>query len=226
MDVHELRKLIAARKKLKHTTFDEILQRCLRSVRRHIDVNPGVKNVLFTVPHYAFGKAIYDFDECRLYIWKRLLELGFKVKAENQETLCISWESEHSKQQQEQQQQKAAMNQRMYEWLQQQQLQTKETHRVPVPHVQQQPPVYHTKQPVHYNKPFDNPMTRLSFPMPIAARLDTVHVHPMLTASRTSKTSSREPHKPAGAMKNEQFDPSVVITKSDRPNGKLRISFD
>lgn len=210
MNAHELHKMIDARRKLKVAAFDDILQRCLRSMKRHVEINPGSTAFLFTVPYYDFGKAIYDFDECKLHIWKRLRELGYKVRAHSAETLRVSW-ARGASPQGAQRESRVSNNERTHKWV--------ESIRAPLVEPPRPPPAASRAAATATSVNALTPSTRgPQFPSaPVPGRLDLSHVHPYAGVRKTSNDFSG----------NRQFNPSVTVTRIDRKNASgLQLSFD
>ena len=88
---YELRKLLNSKRSVHEETFNEITQRCLRTVMRH-SATCNIDHVIFRIPRYEFGKAIYDFEECKTAVVRSLTQLGYVVTPHDTDSIRVSWQ--------------------------------------------------------------------------------------------------------------------------------------
>ena len=70
--------------------YDKILKKIYHKIKLHN--KRRIYKILFEVPNYQFGYALYNTKTCLVYVIKRLRENGLTVKFTYPNILIISWE--------------------------------------------------------------------------------------------------------------------------------------
>lgn len=90
IDAFSLRKSIKQKEQLKNRTYESILEKCCRMIKRAAEDNPRIEYYEFVVPPFVVGEPLYDFDSCVEHIVRRLNQLGYRV-SQNDRSLRVSW---------------------------------------------------------------------------------------------------------------------------------------
>ena len=91
MDAFELRRSLKQRECRKNKTFEELVEKCCRCIRRTAESKGG--HYEFHVPRFVFGAALYDLQSCTEYMCTRLKTMGYRVNASGS-VLFVSWSAD------------------------------------------------------------------------------------------------------------------------------------
>tara|TARA_Y100000389_G_scaffold156008_1_gene156801 strand:- start:3337 stop:3663 length:327 start_codon:yes stop_codon:yes gene_type:complete len=78
--------------KMKHNTFDEIIIKCHRKIKK--TANQGGQCIFFEIPYVVIGKPLYKIEDSINYIYNALKKNGLFVtilEPPNINILYISW---------------------------------------------------------------------------------------------------------------------------------------
>ena len=72
-------------------SFDQILEKCYKTIKKSVEVLRNNYNFLFEVPEFIIGYPLYDLNECIEFVVQKLTENGFYVKYFFPRILYIYW---------------------------------------------------------------------------------------------------------------------------------------
>lgn len=89
MEVKEIKKINAERRKAKHQIYRNILSDCVSRIgRENRDRKTETKIIISSVLH---GNKDYSNAECMEYIEQELMKYGFTVRILNPNVIYVSW---------------------------------------------------------------------------------------------------------------------------------------
>ena len=72
-------------------SFDKILEKCYKTIKKSVEVLRNNYNCLFEIPEFLIGYPLYDLNECIQFVVQKLTENGFYVKYFFPRILYIYW---------------------------------------------------------------------------------------------------------------------------------------
>lgn len=72
-------------------SFDKILEKCYKTIKKSVEILRNNYNCLFEVPEFLIGYPLYDLNECIQFVVQKLTENGFYVKYFFPRILYIYW---------------------------------------------------------------------------------------------------------------------------------------
>ena len=81
----------AKRQNKRYESFEQILNRCHKTINKSIEVLRNNHHCFFEVPEFIIGYPLYDLNECIEYVIRKLTQEGFYVRYFFPRILYISW---------------------------------------------------------------------------------------------------------------------------------------
>ena len=86
---HELYHQHVRRQQSRQDTYNHLLQRIEKKIIHAANMDHYEVN--FKVPHYLMGQPLYQLETCTLYLYMKLIRLGYHVEFIPPHTLSIHW---------------------------------------------------------------------------------------------------------------------------------------
>lgn len=91
LNVKDVLEVQAKKQSKRSESFDHILDKCHKTIKRSIEIIRNNQHCFFEVPEFLIGYPLYDLNECIQYIVQKLTDNGFYVKYFFPRVLYISW---------------------------------------------------------------------------------------------------------------------------------------